>query len=327
MRIDELLQEIETKKTRLGQLGKLSEVAKQNLHEWYRVELTYTSNAIEGNTLSRAETALVVDEGITVSGKSIREHLEASNHALAWDWIQKRVSMHGYIFNENDLLELHQLILQRIDSLNAGRYRSVPVRIAGSRVIMPNPIKVPDLMEKYFTWLSNKAENLIMRACDAHYRIVSIHPFTDGNGRTARLVMNLLLTLAGYPPIIVRKEDRGEYLKSLETAQLGGSTDDYYKLMLESLSRSLDIYLEAAGEKVAEIEPSKLLKMGELAGLSGERVSTLRHWTKLGLLKVAGNTPGGYQLYDRNQIDSVKKIRELQDKKRLSLKEIKNELN
>jgi Fic family protein len=325
--IQSQLHKIEEKRSRLTELGGLSAPAAKNLDEWYLVELTYTSNAIEGNTLSRAETALVVEKGLTVAGKSIQEHLEASNHAQAWEWIKSRAAKNGYKFSEQDLLELHQMILQKIDESSAGRYRNVPVRIAGSRVILPNPLKVPDLMKKYFEWLKEKPEDSILQACEAHYRLVSIHPFTDGNGRTARLVMNLLLLTAGYPPIIVRKEDRQEYLSSLESAQLGGTMDKYYELMLSGLSRSLDIYLEAAGVVRQKEVPDTLFKIGVLANLMGESVATIRHWTKLGLLPVAGYTKGGYQLYAPKLVETIKQIRELQKEKRLSLEEIRDNLN
>lgn len=324
--VQEWLAEIEEKRVRLERTGRLAGAARKNLDGWYRVELTYTSNAIEGNTLSRAETALVLEKGLTVGGKTIQEHLEASNHAEAWEWVKKRAAKKNYLLSERDLLELHRLILQKIDDAYAGRYRNVPVRIAGSRVVMPNPMKVPDLMKKYFAWLGEATNNKVLQACEAHYRLVSIHPFTDGNGRTARLVMNLLLLCAGYPPIIVRKEDRHEYLQSLETAQLGGPLDKYYELMLAGLSRSLDIYLEAAGVEGQKAEPGTLLKVGELATLSHESVATIRHWTKMGLLPVARYTKGGYQLYTSEQMETIKTVRELQKEKRLSLEEIGKEL-
>lgn len=325
--IKTLLAEIEKKRSRLEGLGGLSRITSNNLDEWYRIELTYTSNAIEGNTLSRAETALVVEKGITVAGKSIQEHLEASNHAQAWGWVKNLVKKKHYQLDERDLLELHQLILQRIDETNAGKYRNVPVRITGSRAIMPNPVKVPDLMVKYFEWLGEKTQDKIMHACEAHYRLVSIHPFADGNGRTARLVMNLLLLVAGYPPIIVRKEDRHAYLTSLETAQVGGSSDKYYQLMLEGLERSLDIYLEAAGVSTGDEGEEKLLKVGELAGMTNESVATIRHWTKMGLLPVSGLTKGKYQLYSPKLVGTISQIRQLQSQRRLSLEEIARELD
>lgn len=295
-----------------------------NLHEWFRIELTYTSNAIEGNTLSRAETALIVEKGITVDGKTFREHLEAVNHAQAFDWIIQTEQN----IDENMILKLHQLVLQKIDDANAGRYRTVPVRIAGSTVIMPNATKIPGLMNDFISWLIKTNDHPLTVAVDAHFKLVSIHPFVDGNGRTARLLMNLLLMRAGYPPAIIRKEERKEYIASIEKAQLGGSLADYYALMYEAVNRSLDIYLETRDDQEQEkaLGKKSLLKIGELAKLVSETVPTIRHWTKEGLLQVAEYSPGGYQLYNQNQIAIVKKIRKLQDKNRLTIAEIKREI-
>lgn len=150
---------------------------------------------------------------------------------------------------EREILNIHQLILQKIDDSNAGRYRNIPVRISGSTVKLPNALKVSELMTEFMNWLHTTGEHPIKIAVDAHYKFVSIHPFTDGNGRTARLLMNLLLMQDGYPPALIRKEDRKDYLNSLEKAQLGGTVDDYYKLMFEAVDRSLDIYLETLEQK------------------------------------------------------------------------------
>ena len=323
-KINELLAEINVKQKKLR---RLPVGAQKNLDEWYRVELTYTSNAIEGNTLSRAETALVVEKGITVAGKSIREHLEAVNHANAWEWVIKQAKKSQELPSERQFLDLHQMILQKIDDVEAGRYRRSSVRIAGSRVVLPNYLKVPDLIANFFEWLKNTENEPVQRAIETHYQLVSIHPFADGNGRTARLFMNWLLMLDGYPPIVVRKEDRREYLVGLETAQLGGSKEKYHKLMFESLSRSLDIYLEAMGKEVKSDENQKLLKVGQVARLAGESVPTIRHWTKMGLLTVSGHTKGGYQLYKIGIVEVTKRVRELQKNRRLSLEEIREELD
>ena len=296
-----------------------------NLREWFKIELTYTSNAIEGNALSRAETALVVEKGLTVEGKTLQEHLEAVNHAQAFDWVIERVNNIEQHVSEGTILDLHWLILQKIDDANAGRYRTVPVRIAGSTVIMPNAMKVPELMSGFVSWLQKNKTHVTTLAIDAHFKLVSIHPFVDGNGRTARLLMNLLLMQAGYPPAILRKEDRRRYIDSIEKAQLGGSLDDYYSLMYESIDRSLDIYLNALEGKEQEniLEKKPVLKIGELAKLVGETVPTIRYWTKEGLLEIAEHSPGGYQLYDQNQVGVVKKVRKLQNKDRLTIAEIK----
>src|SRR3989344_3864021 len=240
-----ILTMLEEKKQRLDGFKPFSVDLVTNLREWFKIELTYTSNALEGNTLSRAETALVVQKGITVDGKTIQEHLEAINHAQAFDWVMQKINTTRREVTQNTILELHQLILQKIVDDQAGRYRTVPVRIAGSSVIMPNAAKVPELMETFIGWLQANTEYPATVAVDAHFKFVSIHPFVDGNGRTARLLMNLLLMQAGFPPAIIRKEDRKRYIDSIEAGQLGKSLIDYYACIFEAIDRSLDIYLEA----------------------------------------------------------------------------------
>jgi Fic family protein len=319
------LKSLEQKKLELDKKRPLPRVIVKNLDDWLRVELTYTSNAIEGNTLSRQETALIVEKGLTVSGKTLKEHQEAINHAAAWELV-KQLAKDNKKTNENDILDIHRQILNNIDDQNAGRYRIVPVRIAGSTVILPNALKVPELMEKLVIWLKEAKGNPVRTAADVHYKLVSIHPFTDGNGRTARLLMNLLLLKAGYPAAIIKKEERLKYLNSLEKAQLGGSLDDYYRLIYQAVDRSLDIYLEAVGKPTKKSSSPKSLKIGQLAKLSGEPVATIRFWTKSGLLPLSGHTKGGYQLYREEVINRIKLIRQLQTENRLTIREIRNKL-
>lgn len=240
-----MFENLTKKKKLLDKYRPLPPEVLKNLDEWFRVELTYTSNAIEGNTLSRRETALVIEEGITVEGKSLREHLEAVNHKEALEFIKDLTRKTKKDLAEKDILSIHELILSKIDDKNAGRYRKVPVMIAGTNVILPKPQGVPHLMKNFFTWLITiQDEHSVKIATDAHYKFVSIHPFIDGNGRVARLLMNLLLIQEGYPPAFIKKQERKRYLDSLEQAQLGGSLGDFYNLIGETVERSLDIYLE-----------------------------------------------------------------------------------
>lgn len=296
----------------------------KNLDEWYKVELTYTSNAIEGNTLTRQETAMVVEKGITVEGKSIVEHLEAINHAKAWDFILSLRKSSKKDITERTILDIHAHILHSIDMTNAGRFRRVPVRISGSSVVLPNPLKVPELLGKFFDWLQRTDEDSIDVAIRAHYELVSIHPFSDGNGRTARLLMNLILIQAGFPPAIIRKEDRKVYINSIEKGQLHGDLSDYNAHMYLAIERSLLIYLESLAPKEVRVSAvGKLLKIGELAKATDESVSTIRYWTKQGLLQGKERTKGGYQLYSPTMIERVKNIRKLQTEKRLTVAELK----
>ena len=308
------------KKEALDQLRPLPPALVSNLAEWFRVELTYTSNAIEGNTLTRRETALVVEKGLTVGGKTLVEHLEATNHVAALDWVMGRVTQDT--LSRHDVMEIHRHILKGIDDDNAGCIRSIPIRISGSTVVLPSPRKVLDLMDDFGEWLAlPDATHAIEFAAEAHYRLVSIHPFTDGNGRTARLLMNMILLMNGYPPAVIRKQDRDIYIRSLETAQLGGDKADYYNVIAKAVSRSLDIYLKAArGEQPDDL--GKLIKIGELANEVNEPISTLRHWIAHDLLSVADATTSGYQLFNDHSIQTVKQIQALKSK-RLTLKEIK----
>ena len=247
--LQEKLELLTTKKQKLDSFRPLPAELVKNLEEWFQVELTYTSNAIEGNTLSRQETALVVEKGITVQGKTLREHLEAINHVQALEFIKNMVRRKRQEVTEKDVLEIHRLILKGIDETNAGRYRAVPVRIAGATVVMPNPVKVPDLMEEFITWLQGESsDHPVKVAADSHLKLVSIHPFVDGNGRTARLLMNLLLMQQGYPSALIRKEDRLRYLDSISQAQTAGQTQEYYLLIYEAVERSLEIYLDAVSK-------------------------------------------------------------------------------
>ncbi|HNT29559.1 MAG TPA: Fic family protein [bacterium] len=320
------IQQIIAKKEKLDSFQPLPKALVDNLHNYLEIELTYSSNALEGNTLTRAETALVVEKGITVNGKTLREHLEAVNHAETFNWISQFADKKINSINESLILKLHRHILSKIDNENAGKYRDIAVRIAGSRVIMPNPAKVPTLMADFIAWLPKATLHPVELAIEAHLRFVSIHPFVDGNGRTGRLLMNLILMQAGYPPAIIRAEDRRVYINAIEKAQLSRDTKKYTAFMLDSIDRSLDVYLDAIDPKnshTTTIEPQKLLKIGQLATSTGETVPTIRYWTQLGLLDVADQTKGGYQLYSTDMIRKATKIRKLQREKRLTLEEIK----
>ena len=302
----------------------------ENLEQWFLIELTYTSNAIEGNTLTRRETAVVVEKGLTVSGKSLVEHLEATNHAKALQRVMELVGGRTSNLSERDILDIHHTILKGIDDESAGHYRSILVRISGSEVILPNYRKVPDLMERFITDMTSSDLHPVELAAEAHYQLVTIHPFVDGNGRTARLLMNLILMQQGYPPALIRKRDRLKYIKSLEQAQLGGSKEDYYKIIADAVNRSLDIYLSAVSDDqtfVTQTGPTddELLRIGALAKATGESNATIRFWTKEGLLEVADTTAASYQLYSSTMIERVRRIRELQSQ-RFTLNEIKEKV-
>lgn len=316
------------------QLDALKPLPQEQLEDWLKVELTYSSNAIEGNTLTRVETAEVIEKGVaaTISGKPLKDQLEAINHAKALEYIKTlAVKLGGHRnITENHILAIHKFILGGIDDVWAGKYRETTVFVRGTSATFPGPHKVPYLMDEFIQWLEGQLEeHPVHIAALAHLELVTIHPFVDGNGRTARLLMNLILLLNGYPMAIVRNEERTNYLDALVTAQAKDNTQPYLNLIENAVERSLDTYLNAAQGKPAlspfQEESSELLKIGGLAKEANETVPTLRFWTKEGLLQVTSHTKSGYQLYNRSMVDRVRQIRKFQNQ-RLTLAEIKREL-
>jgi Fic family protein len=309
----------------------------RNIEEWLKVELTYTSNAIEGNTLTRIETAEVIERGVTavISGKSLKEQLEALNHAKAVDFIKElsvRLKGHQFI-TEQDILAIHKIILSGIDDAGAGVYRHVDVFIRGKDVEFPRPNAVPQLMKEFIQWLEGQQNaHPVSVAAEAHFRLVSIHPFTDGNGRTTRLLMNLILLLNGYPMAIIKTEERTTYLDAINKAQKGKDFTELYAIMEHAVDRSLDVYLNAVkGEFplspiTKPIKTGKLLRIGKLAKITGEPVAVIAFWTREKLLPVSSRTAGGYNLYDEALIVRIKEIRRLQTQERLTIEEIKERL-
>lgn len=242
----QLLQEIDILHKQWSSMGAPSFTQKQKMEEYFAVQYTYESNRIEGNTLSLGETMMVIKEGITISGKTIHEHLEAINHheaiGMLYEWVK------GYLsFNERLLLQIHGLILRGIDRANAGIYRKVEVRITGSEHVPPQPYLVPKLMEDYFLFYHKHSSSLhpVILAAEMHERLVSIHPFIDGNGRTARLVMNLILLSHGYPLIILKGDlaSRQRYYKALENVQLNGDAAPFHQLLISAMHHSLQEHI------------------------------------------------------------------------------------
>lgn len=292
--MDKLLLEIKEQKVKLAKLLKNKNNKKQ-FEKWLKTELAYTSNAIEGNTLTRKETQLVIEENLTSSSKPLKNYIEAVNHAKAFNKILEIIESNNKI-SEKEILYLHKIILTGLDDLNAGFYRDCRVRISGSNVILPNPLKVPELMAKFYKWLDNNIENEPITAITAHLQFVSIHPFTDGNGRTARLLMNLLLLKYGYAPIIVRPTDRKKYLSAIENSQTKGDEKKYTKLMFRLLNRSFKIIINMF--ETEQKEPKKLVTISKYAKLKGVPASTIRYWVEIGKIKPTSYTNSGYMLFD-----------------------------
>jgi len=222
----------------------------KKIQSYFHTAYTFESNRIEGNTLTMQETHLVINEGITVGGKSMHEHLEAINHQEAIYFIEDLV-LQKIKLNIQTVKHIHQLVLKGIQDAHAGKFRSVQVMITGSQHVPPAPFLLDKLMEDYFIFYEQNLDHLhpIILAAEMHERLVSIHPFIDGNGRTARLVMNLILMQHGYPIVNIKggKKSRLAYYNALEKVQLHHDSTDFHALVADYALTSLKAHLELAG--------------------------------------------------------------------------------
>lgn len=242
-----MFKNIGLKKAKLDKINLSKDVLK-NLKAYFDIEWTYNSNAIEGNTLTLTETKMVIEEGITVGkGKKLSDHLEVINHKEAIDYVEDLVKRKITI-SEGAIKYINYILLKNIDSNNAGIYRNANVLISGSRHKPPINIIVPEMMKELIEWYKENKEKLhpVELAAIFHYKLTYIHPFTDGNGRTGRLMMNLILMQYGYPPAIIRIEDRTEYMECLEKASVENSLESFIKLIASEVEKSLDTYLYLA---------------------------------------------------------------------------------
>jgi Fic family protein len=208
--------------------------------------MTYHSNAIEGNSLTLRETALVLQEGVTIKGKPLKDHLEATDHQHALDFLYDLVDRDRAPVSERLIRQLHQLVVRETEAADAGTYRTGSVLIAGAAHIPPEAVDVPRQMGELIQWLGANTRRLhpVELAARFHHRLTAIHPFVDGNGRTARLAMNLLLMHRGYPLAIILKPDRQKYYRVLQAADRG-KVAPLVLFIGQAVERSLDLYVRA----------------------------------------------------------------------------------
>lgn len=241
--LKKLLAEIDALKAKLDQLREFDSF---RIAQALELEYTYESNRIEGNTLTLRETDLVINEGLTIAGKSMREHLEAINHKDAIDYVKDLV-VRRIPITEREVLTIHNLILRSIHPEHAGVYRNVQVMIKGSQHMPPQPFIVPKQMETYFEWYTTNKNRLhpVVLAAEMHERLVTIHPFIDGNGRTSRLIMNMILLNHGYVIANIKGDNatRMQYYEALETVQLSKNKEAFHLLVALVEKECLERYL------------------------------------------------------------------------------------
>ncbi len=240
-----LLKRLETKKAQLDGLRPLPTAAINRLRDEILIEWIYNSNAIEGSTITLQETRLIIETGLTVGGKSLREHFEVTNHKEAIQYVEDLVNNTEPI-TAFHVRQIHKLILTHIDDVKAGSYRKTQVRIAGAPFTPPEPWQINGLMAEWSDWVASAEGSMhpVILAAQAHHRLVAIHPFIDGNGRTARLVMNLMLMRSGYPPTVILRVNRRQYYSVLAKAD-SGNTNALENIVGRAVESSLNLYIAA----------------------------------------------------------------------------------
>lgn len=247
-----MFEKINELKEKLDRNRPLPKIIVDKLKNAFNIELIYNSNAIEGNTLTLHETKMVIEQGLTVGGKPFKDYLEAINLAEAIEFIEELVKDQEPL-NDSNLKKIHYLVLKGIKKENkyAGVYRSVPVMISGSQHEPTQPYMISQEMEQLLYWYNENKANLhpVELASLFHFKFVYIHPFIDGNGRTARLLMNFILMQYGFPPAIVKAEHevRAKYYNTLEIASTTGATKPFVQFIAECVETTLEKYLKYIG--------------------------------------------------------------------------------
>lgn len=235
-------QSVDTLKNKLDEIRPLPQETVKSLHDDLIVQWTYNSNAIEGNTLTIYETKAVLEEGITVGGKTLREHFEAINHKEAILFLEDLIFKEQAL-SEYQIKSIHNLILKNIDENNAGTYRTQNVLISGASHTPSDYLHIQQKMEELINWYETTNLHPIEKASLLHCKFVNIHPFIDGNGRTARLLLNLELMKHGYPPIIIKTEDRFTYYEVLDKGATSGNFEPFIQMVSDYSTERLELIL------------------------------------------------------------------------------------
>lgn len=251
--IDVKLLKIDEFKKAISRYGTIDKNLSSKLKEFYRISSVYTTNAVEGNTLTESETKVVIENGITIGGKSLREHLEAVNSAKAYDFIYSIVSRN--LITEDDVLKCHKYVLAGIDDVYAGVYRKEDVFITGTEFFPPSWKKVPELMKGFVDRLNESSNrHAVIKTAELHAEFESIHPFADGNGRVGRFILSLELIKNGYPPFMVYPVKRLDYINSLRIYQTKNDISEIRKFVVENVYETIKALKRFLDNTIGESE-------------------------------------------------------------------------
>lgn len=304
---EKLLKRIGEKKKQLQKIRPLDKHQLMLLKREMEIEYIYNSTTIEGNSLTLDETRLVLEEGITIKGKPLREHFDVINQKEAMEKLERWVKERREKIEENDILELHRITLKGISNMWAGKYKTVQNRVLGSSVKRTPPYMVKEEMKGLVHFINKNPEKLhiIELAAAAHQILAKIHPFLDGNGRCARLLSNMILMKNGYPPNTILNKERKKYFETIEKAHLGNRIP-FVNFFSRSLERMLDLYLNALVPTTKDNELLPLSTLSKETPYSQEYLSLLVRKGRLSAVKIDGVWNSSREKI-RKYLDSINK--------------------
>lgn len=275
-----LAQRLIEKKARLDRQRPLSAEVVDRLHGELRVLLTYHSNAIKGSPLSLRETRMIIERRLAMGWHHLRDYLEATNHAAAYDLLTTLADSQQELTIDT-ILTLHCLTMDRLLE-ESGQFRTTDVSIAGVQLLPPPALQVPSLMQEWLAWVADDglAYNTVLRTAIAHHRFEAMHPFIEGNGRVSRLLLNLLLMRDGYPPALLLRDWRVGYMRALSAADTGNYTP-LVNLIGRAVEQGLDWYLEAC----AAVLVATYYRLSDLAAMTEYSVDHLGWLARQGRLE------------------------------------------
>lgn len=319
---------LNAKKSELDKKPPLSAEVVEELRKKIELEIAYVGCYFDGSGLTCKEVAEVLYEDKTVSGHSLTEHIQVLNAAKVFESISELAKKVNHQIDDTDVKNIHRIVVRNLDDYNGGMYRGFVRNFQVGTHEMPDSVRVQRMMSDFGMWLfSARTLHPAAIAAEAHLKLMSIQPFGRGNAAVSRTLMNLILMRHGYPPALFSRREKAEYWNTLEKAVFNNDREGYDKLICRAVNRALELHLNATEKKeVEEIEQDPyFLRIGQLSKECGERVSTLRYWTSMGLLETAGKTSADYTLYSSDVLPKIKKLKELKDQ-RYTLEEIRRKL-
>ena len=313
------------KKSELEKAAELPAQVRDDLRKEIELEIAYAGGYLDGSTLTRKETAGILYEDKAVERHSLTEHIRVLNSAKVFEMISELAPKVNHQIDDGDVKNIHRIVVRNLDDKNGGMYRGFALNFPVGSHDMPDSVRVQRMMSDFGMWLfTARTLHPAALAAEAHLRLMTIMPFGTGNAETARFLMNLILMRHGYPPALFSRREKKEYWETLEKAIFKNDREDYDKLVGRAVARSLDQHIRATRNRaVQETEHDPyFMRIGQLAKESGERVSTLRYWTGMGLLETAGKTSADYTLYSSEILPKIQRLKELKAQ-RFTLDEIR----